>query len=193
METFMDLYFKGKMKETDWEFFLREKKNENPEMYDNEIIGLTKEEFEDLKDGTRNIPFYAFKSKHRKTIIKIWTGAYIKFAYQYDLLEPHIEYGWVDIVDQTGNFLRVQCDDTYEGRRSLILRLVDVLEVLPSKERKLIFYKSMVCGTCEKCNRVTNDFPKDCPKFYFFNAILNKQIKDEEFFNEYFKLPENKK
>ena len=192
-ETFLELYNKGCVDHNSWEYFLKEKSAEFPEMSEHEIIGISKEEFEDLKGRTRNIPFYSFKMKHRKTIIWIWTGAYIKFAFQYDLAEPHIEYGWVDIVDRTGKYLRVQCDDELDGQRQLIVRSIDVLEVLPTKERKLIFYKTMVCGDCEKCKRQTNDFPGDCPKYHFFNAILNKQMKDEEFFNEYFKLPEDKK
>ena len=176
-----------------WEYFLNVKKQENPEIPEHEIIGISEEEYEDLKARTRNITFYIFKMKHKKLIVRIWTGAYIKFAFQYDLAEPHAEYGWVDLVDRTGRALRVQCDDNMEGRRQLFVRTNDVLEILPSKERKLIYYKTMVCGECKKCNVETNDFPKECPKFDFFNAILNKQMMEEQFFEEYFKLPEDKK
>lgn len=187
-ETFMDLYIKGNVAPESWTYFVENTKHDNPEMQEYDIVGISKEEYEDLKANTRNIQFYAFKRKYRKTIDRIWTGAYIKFAFQYDLTEPHVEYGWVDIVDQTGKYLRVQCDDTFEGQRQLTLRSADVLEILPTKERKLIFYKTMVCGDCKICNRVTNDFPGECPQYNFFNAILNKQIKDDEFFQEYFKL-----
>lgn len=192
-ENFMELYLQGKKQADEWESFLNEEKRMMPETPDHDIIGLTKDEFIDLKEKTRNIQFFAFKLKYRKDVIHVWNGSYIKFAFQYDLSEPHFEYGWVDAIDRTGTLIRVQCDDALDGQRALTVRLVDVLEVFPAKERKLIFYKTMTCASCEKCPRQTNDFPSDCPKYDFFNAILNKQRKDEEFFNEYFKLIGEKK
>lgn len=192
MKTYFEMYLKGEVGGINWEEYVNSQKKENPDLQEHEILGVLPEEYVDLKDKTRDFNFYAFKRKNKKTLVGLWAGAYVKFAFQYDLQEPHSEYGWVDAVDRNKQFVRIQCDDTYQGGRALTVRFVDVLEVMPCKERYLIYYKTMICGICNKCGRDTNDFPGDCPKFNFFNAVLNKQKKDNEFFTEYIKLEDKK-
>ena len=155
------------------------------------MLGLLPEEYKDYSDGIRNLEFYIFKRKIKKTINKIWPGCYVQFAFQYDLGQPHIERGWVDVIDTKLGLVRIQCDDNMQGNRALTVRVVDIVEILPLKERYLVYYKTMVCGDCNKCNHENNDFPKECPNFNFFNALMNKQRSDRQFLEIYHRITTN--
>lgn len=182
--SYLDDYIGGKLSENDIKtIFDRDDKNQDASMH--EKYGLLREEYADYKSGTRNMAFYVFKRKMPRSIYRLWPGCYVKFAFQYDLAEPHYEYGWVDVVDGRVGMVRIQCDDTYQGNRALTVRIIDVMEILPYKERPLVYYKSMICGDCALCKREENSFPENCPQFCFFNAILNKQIADNQFLSLY--------
>lgn len=178
---YLNEYIDGKLSEDEIRNLLA------PEAFDgeHERFGLLRGEFSDYRAGTRSMSFYAFKRKYNRSIFKLWPGCYVKFAFQYDLGEPHFEFGWVDVVDTRAGLARIQCDDNYQGNRALTVKIVDIMEILPYKERPLVYYKTMVCGDCSKCRKEENSFPTDCPQFNFFNAILNKQIGDGKFMELY--------
>ena len=156
------------------------------EVPDHEKLGLLKEEYEELKNKLRSMDFYIFKRKFNRSIYNLWGGCYIKFAFEIDLHEPHIEFGWVDVVSNEQGFCKIQCDDNYFGCRALTIRIIDVLEILPYKERPLIYFKTMNCGQCNLCDRASNELPPiNCPHYSLFSSIVNKQQLDNEYIKAY--------
>ena len=152
----------------------------------NELLGLLKEEYDDLEKKIRSMNFYIFKRKFRRSIFHLWGGCYVKFLMEIDLDNPHVEYGWVDIVSNEQGFCKIQCDDSYNGGRAVTIRIIDVIEILPFKERPLVYFKTMICGDCNDCDRLSNkEPPYTCKHFSFFNIILNKQKVDQNFIKTY--------
>lgn len=152
----------------------------------NELLGLLPEEYDDLINELRSFDFYVLKRKEEKYIKQLWAGCYIKFAYESDLHNPHFEYGWVDLVSNEHGFCKVQCDDSYNGNRAITIRIIDVIQILPFKERPLIYYKTMLCGDCNDCDRMSIELPPETCKLYqFYNAIISKQKSDNNFIKLY--------
>ncbi|MBR4315933.1 MAG: hypothetical protein IKP65_03050 [Alphaproteobacteria bacterium] len=177
----------------DWKKWL----NENPDKTTspNELLGLNEQEYEDLNKKIRSMNFYILKRSFKRNINEnLWAGCYVKFLMEMDLMNPHVEYGWVDIVSNEQGFCKIQCDDSYNGCRALTIRIIDVLEVLPFKERPLVYFKTMICGDCNDCDRTANkEVPISCKYYSFFNSILNKQQMDSDFQKMYFSLKEANK
>lgn len=182
--TFLELCEKENANPEYWKEWLETNHKDNISPY--ELIGIAKEEYEDLCNGVHSIDFYLFKSKFPRHIKNVWGGCYVKYVFEIDKHEPHIEFGWVDVVNNDIGFCKVQCDDSFMGTRALTLRILDVVEILPYKERPLVYYKSMVCNECNSCDRMANELPPEsCKLFNFFNAIVNKQQADTQFINLY--------
>lgn len=192
--TFLELYASNQVKKEDLEEFVKAFTDKHPDKPVWEGAGLLEAEYYDLTHGLRDLNFYVFKRKHKRDIQKLWAGCYVKFLYQMepDTSKPHFEWGWIDVIDEKYGLARLQCDDSFQGNRAVTVRTMDIMEVLPLKERPLIYYKVMLCGECKKCSIEDNAFPSDCPKFNFFNAILNKQNRDREFILKYYELTSNK-
>jgi len=188
-ESYLQRFIKNEVSAEGWKDFISDLRENHPGTSVLEPMGLLKDELEELEKGKRNLEFFAFKRKsNSRIIVKLWPGCYVKYAMQYDNAEPHFEYGWIDAVEGRIGFARIQCDDTYMGARAVSVRTSDIMEILPYKERPLVYYKTMICGDCNKCQRQTNDFPPNCPQFDFFNAIMNKQRGDIEFLKFYFEV-----
>ena len=188
MMTYIDMCSSGAADPVNWKKWLSDFPGKEPV---NERLGLLPEEYEDLNDGMRSMDFYVFKRKHVRSIYKIWPGCYVKYLYEYDLHEPHFEYGWVDVVNNERGFCKIQCDDSFNGNRAVAVRTIDVMEILPFKERPLVFYKTMICGDCNGCDRTSNDVPmQNCKAFAFMNAILSKQKGDAAFIRLLYGIPE---
>lgn len=151
-----------------------------------EALGLLPEEYADLSGGLRSMGFYVFKKKYARSIFRLWAGCYVKYLFEHDLHEPHFEYGWVDVVNNDQGFCKIQCDDSFNGNRAVTVRIIDVMEVLPLKERPLVYYKTMICGQCNKCDRIAAEPPPmGCPHSRFLNALLSKSSGDSEFHRLY--------
>lgn len=188
--TYLDMCKNGSAEPKDWKKWLDETKKEGDK--ENELLGLLPEEYEDLKNGVRSMGFYVFKRRFPRSIHQLWCGCYVRYLFEYDGMEPHFEVGWVDAVSNSQGFCKIQCDDCYNGNRALTIRIIDVIDILPHKERPLVYYKTMMCGQCDKCDHSSNDEPKtDCPHYEFMNAILHKQRGDTEFVKLYDKVSGN--
>lgn len=177
----------GKENPEGWPGWLREHSGEEGKR-DDELLGLLPYEFADLSAGMRTMRFYVFKRKTPKSVFNVFPGAYVKFAFETDSSDPHFEQGWVDIVSPDKCLCRIQVDDggEYNGLRAVSLRITDVVEILPSKERPLVYYKSMICGKCNDCDRLANaEVPASCPHRDKFSIILKKQRGDGELIDIY--------
>lgn len=192
MNTFLNLCKNTDTESKYWQKWLEE--NPDKKTSPNELLGIRPEEYEDLKQGIHSFDFYIFKSNHEKYLYQLWSGCYIAFAFEIDKCNPHLEYGWVDIVSNEHGFCKVQCDDSYNGNRALTIRISDVMEILPFKERPLIYYKTMLCGDCNDCDRISIELPPEtCQIREFFDAIINKQKSDAEFIRLYKMIDEKNK
>lgn len=188
--TYIDMCRNGSADQKDWKKWLDENKKDGDR--DNELLGLLQEECDDLMNGIRSMGFYVFKSRFVRSIRNIWTGCYVRYLFEYDGHEPHFEIGWVDAVNNQKGFCKIQCDDCYNGNRAVTIRTIDVMEILPHKERPLVYYKTMMCGDCYRCDHSSNEVPaQDCPNHEFMNAILGKQKGDSEFIRLYDKVVGN--
>ena len=177
--TYLEMCSNGQASPENWRKWLADCPGSDP-IY--KRLGLLPEEYEDLDKGMRSMEFYVFKRKHVRSIFRIWPGCYVKYLYEYDAHEPHFERGWVDVVNNERGFCKIQCDDAFNGNRAVVVRTIDVMDILPFKERPLVFYKTMLCGECNGCDRTANEEPPaDCPRYGLFNALLSKQKGDEEF------------
>ena len=182
--TFLELCEKENINSNHWKEWLETNKKDEVAPYD--LLGILKEEYEDLCNGIHSFDFYLFKRKYPRHVKNVWGGCYVKYAFEIDAQEPHFEFGWVDVVNNEQGFCKVQCDDSFFGTRALTLRIIDIMEILPYKERPLVYYKTMVCNECNDCDRMANEFPPESCKLYdFFNAILNKQKADNQFIKLY--------
>ena len=188
--TYIEMCRNGSAEPKDWKKWLDGIKKENDK--ENELLGLLPEEYEDLKNGIRSMGFYVFKSQFARSIFQLWGGCYVRYLFEYDGHEPHFEAGWVDAVSNSKGFCKIQCDDSYCGNRAVTVRTIDVMEILPHKERPLVYYKTMICGQCNKCDHSSNEEPNiECPHYNFMNAMLNKQRGDMEFIRLYDKISGN--
>lgn len=175
--TYLEMCQSGKADPENWRKWLKDFPDDGRPAH--ERLGLLPEEHDDLDRGMRSFFFYVFKRKNARSIDRIWAGCYVRYLYEYDLHDPHFEYGWVDVVNNERGFCRIQCDDSYGGNRAVTVRTIDVMDVLPLKERPLVYYKTMLCGHCNGCDRSSNDAPPaECPRFGFFSAVLSKQKGD---------------
>lgn len=178
--TYLELCKAGSAEPKNWKNWLDETRKDGDK--ENELLGLLPEEYEDLRNDVRSMEFYVFKRRFTRSIFNLWGGCYVRYLFEYDGHEPHFEVGWIDAVSNSQGFCKIQCDDCYHGNRAVTIRTIDVMEILPHKERPLVYYKTMMCGQCNKCDHSSNDEPKtDCPHYDFMNAILNKQHGDSEF------------
>ena len=188
--TYLELCRNGSAEPQDWKRWLDGTRKDGDK--ENELLGLLPEEYDDLKNGVRSMGFYVFKRRFPRSIFQLWGGCYVRYLFEYDGHEPHFEVGWVDSVSNAQGFCKIQCDDCYNGGRAVTVRTIDVMEILPHKERPLIYYKTMMCGQCNKCDHSSNDEPKiDCPHYQFMNAVVNKQRGDMEFISLYDKIVGN--
>lgn len=182
--TYIEMCKNGSAEPKNWKKWLGETKKENDK--ENELLGLLPEEYEDLKNEIRSFKFYVFKKGFTRSIFHLWGGCYVRYLFETDTSEPHFEVGWIDAVSNEQGFCKIQCDDCYNGNRALTIRTIDVMEILPHKERPLVYYKTMMCGQCNKCDHSSNDEPKiDCPHYEFMNAIFHKQRGDTDFIKLY--------
>lgn len=185
---YLEMCVKGCASPENWEKWLVDCPDNTKPIH--ERLGLLPEEYDDLSKKLRSMNFYVFKSKHIRSIFKIWGGCCVKYLYEYDLYEPHFEFGWVDVVNNEQGFCKIQCDDSYNGNRAVTVRTIDVMEILPFKERPLVYYKTMICGQCNGCDRTSNEQPPvECEKYGFFSAILSKQKGDASFIRLLYGLP----
>ncbi len=182
--TYIEMCMKGEADQKDWKAWLERNRKDGGK--ENELLGLLPEEYTDLMNGIRSFGFYVFKRRHPRSIFQLWSGCYVKYLFEHEGSEPHFECGWVDGVSNQQGFCNIQCDDGFHGGRAVTVRTIDVMEVLPYKERYLIYYKTMMCGRCDKCDHSSNEEPRiDCPHYEFMNAVLNKQRGDSEFLKLY--------
>lgn len=182
--TYLEMCKEGSVEPKDWKRWLDETKKDGDR--ENELLGLLPEEYEDLKNGVRTMAFYVFKRRHLRSIHNIWGGCYVRYLFEYEGSEPHFETGWVDAVSNSQGFCKIQCDDEFSGGRAVTVRTIDVMEILPHKERPMVYYKTMVCGQCDKCDHMANEEPRgDCPNYQLMNALWHKQKGDAEFIKLY--------
>ena len=178
-QTFVQLCLSGSAEPKNWKAWLYYNKIDNENAC--ERLGVLSEEYEDLNANKRSFDFYVFKRKSIRSIFKVWGGCYVKYAYENNLINPHAEFGWVDSVSNATGFCKIQCDDNFYGNRAVMIRTIDIMEILPMKERFLVYYKTMLCGKCNDCDRSSNDEPPiTCRHYELFNAILGKQHGDNE-------------
>ena len=142
-----------------------------------EFFGIKENELQNIRSGVHSFRFIAFRYLKRKHLLKrVFPGTYVQFVIEYDLGQPHIEYGWVDQFDTQSNKVAIQCDDSYFGNRSIEIELEDILRVLPTKERPNIFFKAMLCQDCKDCSHDSGEFMKDCAFYCLFSDIkCNRQ------------------
>lgn len=184
---FLTLCVEGVENPQNWERWLSDR-GPSDENRKAELLGLSQEEFDDLNQKMRSMNFYVFKRKNPRSSFRVFPGAYVRFAFEHELQNPHFEMGWVDLVEPHRGFCRIQVDDEgdFNGSRAITLRIADVMEILPMKERPLVYYKSMVCGKCNDCDRMRNaDVPTTCPHFDFMRLVLKKQKADKELIGVY--------
>ena len=127
---------KNEAESKDWKAWLERNRKDGDK--ENELLGLLPEEYSDLSKGLRSFGFYVFKRRHVRSIYNIWAGCYVKYLFETEGGEPHFEFGWVDAVSNTQGFCKIQCDDSFNGCRAVTVRTIDVMEVLPNKERHLV-------------------------------------------------------
>lgn len=173
-----------------WKQWLNYQKDSNES--DHVKMGMMQIQYKDLVDGKHSIYFYVEKYKYIRSVFNVWTGCYVKYLFEHNNKEISMERGWVDQVNPNTGFCRIQCDDGYMGGRAVIIRTVDIMEILPCKERFLIYYKTMLCGTCNQCDRASNEeVPISCRLFNFFNSIKNKQVGDQQYIQYYENVEKN--
>lgn len=184
MMTYIEMCLSGMASPGNWEKWLADTKDDTRP--DAEKLGLAKEEHDDLVGKMRSMDFYVKKRGIPRALTHLWTGCYVRFLYEYDLKNPHLECGWVDIVNDERGFCKIQCDDGFDGGRAVVVRVGDVMEVLPLKERPLLYYKTMLCGECNGCDRMSSaEPPQDCRIYGLLNAINSKRSGDAKFISLY--------
>lgn len=142
-----------------------------------EFFGVTEKELHSVRNGEHSFRFVAFRYLKRKHLLKrVFPGAYVQFAVEYDLGQPHLEYGWVDRFDFQNNQVAIQCDDSYFGNRLIEIEIEDILRLLPTKERPNIFFKAMLCQDCKDCPHDSGEFVPECAFYNLFSDIkCNRQ------------------
>ena len=189
MDDFRSMCLSGRAEPEHWEKWLKDFPEDARPAY--ERLGLVKEEYEDLSAGRRTFDFYVMKRRHGRSIYSLWTGCYVKYLFEPDPHNPRYEYGWVDAVNASTGYCRIQCDDMYHGMRVVLVRIIDVMEILPMKERPLVYYKTMICGDCHGCDRASDrEPPAECPFGAFLSACKSKAEGDAEFLRMYFGVNE---
>lgn len=180
---FVDMVACGKADAEAWREFCASLPSVEPEV----ALGLTKGEYEDLENGTRSMQFQAMKYRDGRMLgERLWAGCYVKYAFESDCANPHYEYGWVDVVSNQQGVAKIQCDDSFGGGRAVTVRICDVMEVLPMKERPLLYYKTMLCGECNACDRMSDELPPEgCRIAGFIGAVKDKKECDSVFHKIY--------
>lgn len=179
MEKFIDLCIKGLAETSNWEKFVND--NLSGDATPNGILGISECDFRKLVEKRHTFDFYVKRKSLGCGVKFVWPGTYVSFLNENDSL-PHVEFGWVDVIDVNGRLCKVQCDDSFHGMRAIVICLDDIKDILPLKERPLVYYKTMVCGDCNKCDRSSNDeVPSSCPSKHLLDAVLDKQRSDSQF------------
>ena len=183
-KTFVSMCQDGEAEPADWRKWLDMR--EDKSVPEKDSLGLLDQEYDDLTKNLRSMEFYVTKKKSVRFITKLWPGCYVRYLFEVNPGQPNWEFGWVDAVDAKQVFCKIQCDDNFNGMRAVTVRIIDVMQVLPYKERPLVYYKTMMCGNCNQCDRSANEKPpQSCPYSNFFNALLAKQIGDQKFISLY--------
>ena len=178
-ETFLELCLQGKAIPEDWESYVN--KNVSQETKPHELLGIGESDFAKLMQKQHTFEFFVMRRKIGCKLKRVWPGTYVSFIVEHDN-KPHIEFGWVDVIDVAGRLCKVQCDDSFHGMRAFVITIDDIVAILPFKERPLVFYKTVLCEDCNRCDRSANEaVPSNCPHERFFNAILDKQVADAQF------------
>lgn len=187
-KTYIEMCLNGEAEPCNWEKWLDYMKIDPLRRWD--CLGITMQEYDDLSNKKRSFDFYVFKSKHQRVLKRLWAGCYVKYVFEIDCHDPHFEFGWVDMVSLDNEYCKIQCDDSFNGGRAVIIRVTDVMEVFPLKERFLVYYKTMICGDCNGCDRMSNELPPDeCPYYNFFNACVAKAKGDAQLLSLMFSRP----
>jgi len=183
-ETFLSRCVGGELVAEEWRGWLEKAKRLEPDAADAALLGLDEAEFQDLGAGIRTMDFYALKRRDYPDggMRRIWGGCYARYLFESDPHNPEYQAGWVDLVDNEHGFARIQCDDEFDGARAVTVRVGDIVEILPNKERPLVYYKTMACGECNKCDHSSNaPVPEGCHLKVFFDAVLAHQGIDRDF------------
>ena len=184
MDNFMAMCLAGQAEPEHWEKWLKDfPEDMRPS---DERLGLVRQEYEDLQAGRRSMGFFVMKRRYARRIFNIWSGCYVKYLFETEQHEPRVEFGWVDAVNPGNGYCRIQCDVSFNGMRTVTIRCMDIVEILPMKERPLVYYKTMVCGDCQKCDRTSGELPPlECPSYAFLSACLDKSESDRAFMRLY--------
>ncbi len=182
-ETFLELCLQGKASSENWEKYVNENITQHISPY--ELLGVSEQDFAKLIQRQHTFEYYVIRCQICKKVKCVWPGAYIAFLVEHDS-RPHLEFGWVDVIDTKGKLCKVQCDDNFHGMRAFVISIDDISAILPCKERPLVYYKTMLCNECNKCDRSSNEsVPDFCAHKAFFDAILDKQLADAQFLTLY--------
>ena len=184
-ETFLDLCLHHKAQPCNWEKYVDDNVSNETRPY--ELLGISEGEFAKLVHKHHTFEFYVMQRQICRKVRCVWPGTYISFLVEQDN-KPHLEFGWVDVIDTNGKLCKVQCDDNFNGMRAFVISIDDISAILPCKERPLVFYKTILCSGCDGCDRSANaPVPSLCKHKSFFDAILDKQVADAQFLVLYVK------
>lgn len=187
-ESLFELVIKGKESPDSYEKYLELWKSSDKKKSLSEYLGVSENDVKDLEDG-RSFRFIVFRAIHKKhNLDKIFPGAYIQFVNEYGLSDPILEYGWVDKFEKETKTVSIQCDDAYYGNRAVSIKLNDILQILPMKERPNIFYKAMLCKGCNICSHEVSDFTENCPFYDLFTSIKQNRLDSKSRIKEYLNL-----
>jgi len=185
LETYLDLCLHHGAEPSNWEKYVADNISEGVKPYD--LLGIGESDFAKLANKQHTFEFYVMRIKLCQKVKCVWPGTYIAFLVEHDN-KPHLEFGWVDVIDVKGKLCKVQCDDNFYGMRAFVISVDDISAILPCKERPLVYYKTILCNGCNQCDRSANNpVPPLCKHKGFFDAVLDKQVADAQFLVLYVK------
>ena len=151
-----------------------------------EYIGIPEDEIEEIKKGNHTFLFFVLRKVRRKQLLEVvFPGCYVQFAIEYPEMRAHLEYGWVDVFDEKNKEVHIQCDDNFYGTRVVVIKIEDITQILPTKERPNVFYKAMLCGDCKKCENNYGEFIKDCPFYELFKTLKQNRLQSRDTIGKY--------
>lgn len=184
--TYLGMCLSGEAEPCNWKKWLDDMKIDQLLRWS--ALGISRGAYDDLVAGERSFDFHVFKARHGRMLKRLWPGCYVKYAFESDCANARFEFGWVDMVGVDGEYCKIQCDDSFNGSRAVVIRVEDVMEVFPLKERPLVYYKTMICGDCNGCDRMANELPPDeCMHYDFFSACVAKAKGDSQLLSLMFK------